>query len=282
MSSYIKILRPGNCIMGMFAVYISSVIILETINIFEFSDPDPMNIILAFLTVFLFTGAGNALNDYLDKDIDKKNHPKRPIPSGKIDAKNALYLSIILFSMAFVFGLMINILAFMIVLINLAIMLAYEFKTKNLGLIGNLSISWLSASLFLFGGLAILNSFSSELEPIWLLFSLAFFATLAREIIKDIQDVKGDVGRTTLPKKIGIKNAGNIAMISLIVAMIISPLPYVLDMFSYPYLIVIMLADAIFLYSVYIIRASPGKAAKFTKHAMMIALLAFIVGGFIA
>ena len=281
MNPYIKILRPGNCIMGMFAVYISSVIILGELNVFLF-DQHYLDIILAFITVFLFTGAGNALNDYLDRDIDRKNHPERPIPSGKVKPEQVMIFSLVLFGLALFFGFMINILTFMIVLINLIVMLAYEFKLKNIGLIGNLSISWLSASLFLFGGLAILNSFSADLEPIWILFTLAFFATLAREIIKDIQDMRGDIGRSTLPKQIGMEKSGYIAIAALIMAMVISPIPYILEMFAYPYLIVIILADAIFLYSGYILKFSPKKAAKLAKYAMMIALLAFIVGGFIS
>jgi geranylgeranylglycerol-phosphate geranylgeranyltransferase len=36
---------------------------------------------LAVVSAFLITGAGNAINDYYDRNADKKNAPHRPIPT---------------------------------------------------------------------------------------------------------------------------------------------------------------------------------------------------------
>ncbi len=52
---------------------------------------------LVFSVVFLVTGAGNAINDYFDYEIDRINRPRRPIPSGRVNRKTALYFSILLF-----------------------------------------------------------------------------------------------------------------------------------------------------------------------------------------
>ncbi|MCK4757137.1 MAG: UbiA family prenyltransferase [Thermoplasmata archaeon] len=238
-------------------------------------------IIFGFLAVFFFTGAGNALNDYLDRDIDRLNHPRRPIPSGKVKPGHVKILAGTLFSLAVVLGALINLYAFLIVLINLAVMLAYEFRTKNVGLLGNLSISWLTASIFLFGAMTTHSGLLDELTPIWLLFILAFFATLGREVIKDIQDVKGDMGRKTLPKRIGIRKSRYVASGALLAAVLISPIPYMIETFSHSYLILILAADITFLYSGYILRKSPGKASACAKTAMLISLLAFIAGGMI-
>ncbi len=278
MKVWIKILRPGNCVMGIIAIYTSIIILNNELNIFNL---EYWPIIFGFLAVFFFTGAGNALNDYLDRDIDRLNHPRRPIPSGKVKPGHVKILAGTLFSLAVVLGALINLYAFLIVLINLAVMLAYEFRTKNVGLLGNLSISWLTASIFLFGAMTTHSGLLDELTPIWLLFILAFFATLGREVIKDIQDVKGDMGRKTLPKRIGIRKSRYVASGALLAAVLISPIPYMIETFSHSYLILILAADITFLYSGYILRKSPGKASACAKTAMLISLLAFIAGGMI-
>ncbi len=55
-------------------------------------------LIIAMIAVFFITSGSMGLNDYFDRDIDKKAHPDRPIPSGKITPMQGLTFSIILFS----------------------------------------------------------------------------------------------------------------------------------------------------------------------------------------
>ncbi|PKM92058.1 MAG: digeranylgeranylglyceryl phosphate synthase, partial [Euryarchaeota archaeon HGW-Euryarchaeota-1] len=40
--------------------------------------------LIAAAAIFLFSSAGNVLNDYFDREIDKINHPERPIPSNRV------------------------------------------------------------------------------------------------------------------------------------------------------------------------------------------------------
>ena len=85
MNPYVEILRPGNAIMGAISIVLIA-LIDKTISI---------PIILAIITVFFETAAGNVINDYFDYDIDLINKPERPIPSGRISlrkGKNYAYL----------------------------------------------------------------------------------------------------------------------------------------------------------------------------------------------
>jgi len=52
-------------------------------------------VILASVAAALVCGAGNSLNDYLDIETDKLNHPKRPLPRGDLPPYIAVLTTII-------------------------------------------------------------------------------------------------------------------------------------------------------------------------------------------
>src|SRR5512137_2479864 len=81
-------MRPANCLMAAVAAIIGLLIA---------GGKEIQAAILIFLAVFLITGAGNAVNDYFDREIDAINRPNRPVPSGRITPPAALQLSIALF-----------------------------------------------------------------------------------------------------------------------------------------------------------------------------------------
>ena len=103
----------------------------------------------------------------------------------------------------------------------------------------------------------------------------------------DIEDIKGDTTRNTLPKQIGIKNAGIIGSIALIIAILLSPLPYFpdivpllqFDQFSVYYLYIVMAADVIFIVAIFSTFKNPKLASGTLKLGMICALIAFIIGG---
>ena len=274
MFGIVQLLRPKNCLMAVLSVVIVA-LVASGLDVFQMP---AVNVLAASLVVFLFTGAGNTLNDYLDRDIDTQNHPERPIPSGKVKPRTAAMLSAAMFIASVSLGLWLSIYCMLIILLNLAIMLAYEFKAKSLGLSGNLMISWLTASLFIFGGLAVLDPYPGILEPVLFMFLLSFFATLGREIAKDMQDMEGDVGRKTLPMRIGTAKAGNLASLAFLAGIGLSPAPFFLGIFGFLYLVTVLLADAIFIYGAWMISRNPGIASEKAKLAMLLALAAFLLG----
>jgi 4-hydroxybenzoate polyprenyltransferase len=52
-------------------------------------------VLVALASVCLYS-AGMVLNDYFDREIDRKERPDRPIPSGRVAARNALIFGIVL------------------------------------------------------------------------------------------------------------------------------------------------------------------------------------------
>jgi geranylgeranylglycerol-phosphate geranylgeranyltransferase len=110
------------------------------------------------------------------------------------------------------------------------------------------------------------------------MFLLSFLATLGREIAKDIQDVEGDEGRCTLPKKVGIDKARQVSALAFIIAIGLSPLPYYYGIFGFWYLITVMFANAIFIYAAYVLASVPEKSQESAKLGMALSLVAFLAG----
>ncbi len=266
-----SMMRLGNCAMGAAGVLLAAVICVGSEGVWDYLT----EIILSMLVVVAFTGAGNSLNDYFDREVDRVAHPSRPIPRGLISPSVAVAMSSILFVLSAAVGLVIGLPSFIIVVVSVGVMLAYEVFLKSEGLIGNLAISWLTGALFLFGGASV-----DRLDLAWILALLAFLATLGREVVKDVQDLEGDEGaRTTLPMRMGVRNAGIVASLSLIGAVALSPAPYLLSLVSDLYIPFVVIADGIFIYSSLIHFEDPERGQKVIKLAMLTALVAFLFGG---
>lgn len=265
------LLRLGNCVMGAVGALLAALICAGPDQLLDYW----LEVALSMVIVVLFTGAGNALNDYFDREVDKVAHPERPIPTGLVSPRSALYLSAAMFSGTVVLSVFVNMWSFSIVVSSIVFMVAYETLLKAEGLAGNLVISWLTGALFLFGGAAV-----DGMEVAWVLAGLAFLATLGREIVKDVQDVEGDRGsRTTLPMRVGPRRAGAVASASFVAAVALSPAPYLLDQLSVWYVPAVAAADAIFIYCAAIHFSGPEKGQKAAKLAMLVALVAFLLGG---
>lgn len=268
---YLKLFRLGNCVMAALGALLASVICAGVDEVSHFV----MEIALSMAVVVSFTAAGNSLNDYYDREVDRVAHPERPIPSGKVAPQTARALAFGLFAIAFILSVFINWQSVTIVLVSIVIMVGYERSLKAEGFAGNLAISWLTGALFLFGGAAV-----GKLELAWILAALAFLATLGREIVKDIQDIEGDKGsRRTLPMRVGVKNAGIAGSAAFFGAVALSPLPYLQNLLSIWYVPVVVAADGIFIYCALIHFQDPEKGQKVAKLGMLVALLAFFLGG---
>ncbi|KZX15832.1 protoheme IX farnesyltransferase [Methanobrevibacter cuticularis] len=277
MNAYLEILRPGNALLAVVAVVLIAII----------GKNYDVPILIGIITVFLATGAGNVINDYFDYKIDAINKPERPIPSGRISLKNARNYSFILFLLAIALGSIISFIInsywpFIIVVFNSIVMYYYAYSLKSSVLTGNISVAFLTASCFIFGG-SIIGLF----EISFYLAFFAFFMTLAREIVKDMEDYIGDKqeGAKTLPIKYGMKISSILAALFILLASCLSPILYLNGIFNLYYLIPLTIALIFFIMSAYKILLNQEvenckTVSKLLKRGMMIAFIAFAVGSF--
>jgi len=271
MNPYLALTRPGNMILTAIAVIAGS---------FIAAGPEIMNfqieVAICCVCSMMLVGGGNALNDYNDRETDKENHPERPIPSESISADTAsVYAQALLGS-----GLLIllfaldNKMPFVIALIGILLLIAYENGLKAAGISGNITVGLMSGAVFLFAGMAV-----NEPGPTLWIFGLAVLATVTREIIKDVQDLEGDEDRRTLPASIGIENSMRVAILFLLIAIGLSytAMDQFDGMASNAYLGGITLANGTMLFGIYNAKQEDYFGGqKNLKQGMGIAMLAFI------
>ena len=173
----------------------------------------------------MITAAGNVINDFFDAEIDTINRPDRPIPSGAVSRGAARGFAVTLFLAGILVSFFTNSICISIAIINSLLLVAYAAKLKSTPLIGNIVVAYLSASIFLFGGA--LNGIDGLVRIIPIA-AITFFAMLSRELLKDAEDVEGDRegGADTMPIRIGIKKTSDIALISAVLAVAASFIPY--------------------------------------------------------
>lgn len=194
---------------------------------------DYPEVALATLSVLFFMAAGNALNDLSDVEIDKVAHPSRPLANGSISiSETKMLISILsLLSVASLLGclyLMDGSQAYTasIYVAAVVLMITYDNgpRTKQKGLIGNIAISSLVAAVVLYGASSI-----EGLDAVlcWYVAGVVFFVNLAREIIKDCQDMEADSdSRQTLPMKIGKENSRMVAYVLTLIGIVFLYIPY--------------------------------------------------------
>ncbi|GGI98632.1 geranylgeranylglycerol-phosphate geranylgeranyltransferase [Halobellus salinus] len=223
------------------------------------------------------TAAGNAVNDYFDRAVDRVNRPERPIPRGAVTARTALVFSGLLFLGAVVAAVALPLAAVAIAVANLLALLAYTKLFKGLPGVGNVVVAYLTGSTFLFGAAAV----GRVADPAAVvLFALAALATLSREVVKDVEDTEGDraEGLRTLPIVAGERTALRVGAAVLVAAVAASAIPYAMGTFGPAYVAVVLPADLVMLDAIRLSFTDPGVAQRRLKRGMFLAAVAFIVG----
>lgn len=182
--------------------------------------------LLVVATVFIAT-AGYVINDIFDQDTDLINKPSKVIV-GKYISESSAYniyvaLNIIGVGVGFVLSRMVLQPKFFIIFILIAALLyVYATYLKQTVFLGNLVISFLAAITILIIGVFDIYTTLYEgnkaqmtvlMEILTDYAKFAFVITLIREIVKDIQDYKGDfeTGLKTTAVTLGVQNTKYIA-----------------------------------------------------------------------
>ncbi|MEO5600835.1 MAG: geranylgeranylglycerol-phosphate geranylgeranyltransferase [Cyclobacteriaceae bacterium] len=189
--SFARLTRVWNLFIIAFAQYFTAAFLIDLKTIFDWR-----LFILSSSTVAI-AAAGYIINDYYDVKIDLVNKPERVVVGKSITRRYAILFHTLLSFLGVALGL---ILSWKIAAVNFAsatVLWWYSNNLKRQPFIGNFVVAlltgisiWLVDSLYKTGHTLIL-----------MYASFAFFMTLIREIIKDMEDLKGDntFGCQTLP-----------------------------------------------------------------------------------
>lgn len=225
---YVKMMRPITIIQAVGAFLVGRLVILTSdATTHSLTIQELPSIIAASLSIYLSYGAGMAMNDCADVGIDSMHDEKqsRSIASNTISLRNAslfcIFLSILSMMLSFIAscnrGLGFPVWTF----VNLVIMAAYALGLQRIFLVKNLICGYLAiapligASLLGAGTLLLRRGVEDKLLK---LAAIGFPLQVAREILKDIEDVEIDKGiKQTLPLLVG-KSRSKLVAYSLVAA----------------------------------------------------------------
>lgn len=195
--------------------------------------------------------------------------------------RTALILYFFFVAGGIAFSFLVNISAVFIVLGSAVLTFFYSYKLKQIPLLGNTVIAFLTGLAFLFGGVAM-----GKISPVVFPFIFAFTINLMREIVKDMEDAEGDskAGVITFPVKYGFEHAKTLLYIFGLFLLIAMLVPFLLKIYSARYLLIITFGVVpMLIYSMFILhkgndKASFGRVSFLLKLQMIFGLLAILFG----
>lgn len=279
----IRLIRPKNSLMMGVAVIIAEVIALRGQIGYGYVVPS----ILGFLTALTLAGSSFCVNDYYDRDIDAMNEPSRPMPSGLIEPRDALMLASVLIPLGLLFAVLVSYECLLLASLAIVVSVAYSYNKggKRRGFIGNGMVSLDVAMPFIYGTFVV----GRYLDELIIIFAvLAFLSNLGREVTKGIVDLEGDRGQgiETIAVLYSERAAAFVAVALYLSAVGLSVLPWALNLVSFYYLPIVLVADAGFVVlSALLLSNYSRENARRVKNlvlvCMLLGLAAFAFGGII-
>lgn len=192
---------------------------------------DDFHFFLLVLTTMIIAASGYIVNDILDYEIDQFNKPDKVFIGNKITQSKAWFFYFGIMALGGFISIYLALYVkqfplFFIYPIAVGLLWLYSKYFKKQVLIGNVVVSIFCAfvaGIVAFAERAAIRNLTEINEEIgsklvflfWCYLTFAFLSTLFREIIKDIEDIKGDKNENckTLPIVWGINNAKSVAFL---------------------------------------------------------------------
>lgn len=211
--NFLNLIRYKNLLfIAIIQILIYYAVINPTLNIFGLhSLLSNWTILSLCIGTLCIAAGGYVINDYFDIKIDRINHPERLIVSNSISKKTAMKIYQTLTVIGVLCGMMASSLLKsmtigLIFIIVPGMLWFYSASYKRQLIVGNIIVALLAALVPLLpliaeaGALhAEYNELIKETQILYTLYSyvcgfalFAFLLTLAREIIKDLEDEQGD------------------------------------------------------------------------------------------
>ncbi len=237
---YLKLMRLPNSFATVFAVIVGALV--AGVNIFV------LPVFFVCIIAFLIVAGGFVINDYYDIKIDIANKRDRPIPLGQIQPDTVKTFGYSLLTAGILLAIF-TLPPFAVLVAGTSAFLLdlYSRVLKpKYTLIGNFVTSYSTAITYVFGWSCLLSVISEKIVlTLFWMFVISLSACLGREFIKSIQDKKGDSksGVNNIAVRYGVRNAAILATVTVLIATIFSPMPYILGLFGLSYLILIIVVD---------------------------------------
>ncbi len=194
-SGFLQLTRFPNLLVIGFSQYFTAIFLVaypeRGIDLLDF------NLFLLSSATIIIAAAGYVINDYYDVKIDYVNKPDKVVVGKLVKRRIVLFSHIIMSIAGIAIGFYLDIYVGVINILAVSLLWIYSNRLKRMPFIGNFVIA-------LLGGLSIFVVAVYYRQNISLIFIYAVFAfsiNLVREVIKDMEDIRGDMrfGSRTLP-----------------------------------------------------------------------------------
>jgi 4-hydroxybenzoate polyprenyltransferase len=201
--AFLKLVRSFNLLILAFTQYMCRYFIIGNGEESVWTILTDWKFFLLVLCTVMVAAAGYIINDYYDVKIDLINKPKRVVIGKVLHRRIAIISHFILNTLACFIAIFLGLKLFFIIVATTILMWAYANYLKRTVLVGNMLISILTGVAVFMPALL----YNRSEGTLILYASFAFFISFIREIIKDMEDVKGDeeYGCKTLPIVWGIR-----------------------------------------------------------------------------
>jgi geranylgeranylglycerol-phosphate geranylgeranyltransferase len=266
-ASALALVRPRNLVMAAAGVAVGGFLAQGRLAI-------PAALVWAMGSALGLGAAGNAANDLFDVEADRINRPLRPLVTGHLSPRSATTIAGVAAGLGLGAAWWVGPTLFVLGLAALAVMIAYSPLLKARGIWGNVAVAVVASLPLVYGAVAV-GDWRAGLVPS----ALAAMLHLAREMVKDVEDVAGDlaIGRRTLPIVWGT-DAGFLAAAGILALFVPAALlPWVAGWYGVRYgLVVVALDLGLAVLVVRLARRQLAGARAALKAAMLAGLVALL------
>lgn len=164
---------------------------------------DDVKLFLLCVSTIAIAAGGYIINDYFDIKIDLINKPDRVVVGKSITRRFAIFFHITLSLFGIMIGFYLSLIIGAIHFFSVVLLWFYSSNFKRQPLVGNLTVAFLTGM-----AVYVIDVLYPPYHPLITIYAIfAFFMTLVREIIKDMEDLRGDdtFGCRTIPIVWGLR-----------------------------------------------------------------------------
>ncbi|SFF21449.1 geranylgeranylglycerol-phosphate geranylgeranyltransferase [Thermoflexibacter ruber] len=159
---------------------------------------------LLIISTTLIAAGGYVINDYFDVKIDLVNKPDKVLINKVFTKKSIWQIYVLLNFLALLAGFLADMKIALIQIFCGLSLYFYALYLKKIALLGNGLVALLSALVVLLANVL----YEKNFPLVYLFAGFAFFISLIRELVKDIEDIEGDKAGNcqTFPILFGVFN----------------------------------------------------------------------------
>ena len=230
--SMFSVIRGYNIPIIALAQYLSAIFILAPVNKRALTILLDFNLFIIVIASTLTIASGYIINNFYDSNKDLINRPNKSQLDRLISQKTKLQVYFAVNFIVFLLAFFVSFRAVLFFSTYIFLIWFYSHKLKKILIIGNLTAAFLAVLPFF----AILLYYKNLYPQIFAHATFLFLLLLIREMIKDLENIKGDIanGYQTIPVIFGERFSKKI--ITLLTVSTIIPIYFLVEIFEVGYM----------------------------------------------